>query len=73
MQPLFSPHDYDLLETIVKSSPRVQQAVLERYRIEDVEKELVYDTRSVHVVDVEDKLLALDKEKGHPRRLIQIF
>lgn len=72
-QPMFSPDDCDLAETIVKFSPQVQQAVLERYGIEDVEKELVCDPWSVHLADAEDKSLTLDEETGRPRRLIQTF
>ena len=72
-QPLYSPDDCDLAEEIAKSSPEVQKAVLERYGIKDVEKELVCDPWSVHLADEEDELLTFDEQTGKPRRLIQTF
>ena len=73
VQPLFSPDDCDLAEEIAKSSPEVQQAVLERYGIKDIEKELVCDPWSVHLADEEDRSLTFDEKSGKPRRLIQTF
>jgi primary-amine oxidase len=72
-QPLFSPDDCDLAEAIAKSSPAVQKAVLERYGIKDVEKELVCDPWSVHLADEADTSLTTDPDTGRPRRLIQTF
>ena len=51
----------------------MQKAVLERYGIKDVEKELVCDPWSVHLADEEDELLTFDEQTGKPRRLIQTF
>mmetsp|Transcript_2454 Transcript_2454/g.3498 ORF Transcript_2454/g.3498 Transcript_2454/m.3498 type:complete len:736 (-) Transcript_2454:120-2327(-) len=73
IQPLYSPDDCDLAEEITKSSPEVKKAVLERYGIKDVDKELVCDPWSVHLADDEDKSLTFDEETGRPRRLIQTF
>jgi primary-amine oxidase len=73
IQPMFTPDDCDLAEEIAKRSPEVQQAVLERYGIKDVEKELVCDPWSVHLADENDKSLTLDEHTGSPRRLIQTF
>mmetsp|Transcript_4045 Transcript_4045/g.5554 ORF Transcript_4045/g.5554 Transcript_4045/m.5554 type:complete len:864 (-) Transcript_4045:369-2960(-) len=72
-QPLFTPDDCDLAEEISKSSPEVRRAVLERYGIQDVERELVCDPWSVHLADDRDKSLTVDKGTGLPRRLIQTF
>ena len=72
-QPLYSPDDCDLAEEIVKSSPEVQQVVMERYGIQNVNKELVCDPWSVHLADDDDKALTIDEKTGLPRRLIQTF
>jgi len=73
IQPLFSPDDCDLAEQISKSSPEVRKAVLDRYGIKDVERELVCDPWSVHLADENDSEMTMDKETGNPRRLIQTF
>lgn len=72
-QPLFSPDDCDFAEEIVKSSTDVQKAVLVRYGIKDIQKELVCDPWSVHLADEKDKSLTTDEDTGLPRRLIQTF
>ena len=72
-QPLFSPDDCDFAEEIVKSSSEVQKAVLVRYGIKDIQKELVCDPWSVHLADEKDKSLTIDEDTGMPRRLIQTF
>lgn len=72
-QPLYSPDDCDLAEEIVKNSSEVKQALLDRYGITDVEKQLVCDPWSVNLADEFDRSLTFDVDAQKPRRLIQTF
>lgn len=69
-QPMLTPADCDLAETISKSSEEVQRALKERYGITDMDK-VVGDPWSVHLASEEDRLLVEGDNK--PRRLVQTF
>lgn len=69
-QPLLTPSDCDLAETIAKSSEEVQRALKERYGIDNMEK-VVGDPWSLHLASEEDRLLVHGESK--PRRLVQTF
>ncbi len=69
-QPMLTPADCDLAETISKSSEEVQTALKERYGITDMEK-VVGDPWSVHLASEEDRLLV--EGDNMPRRLVQTF
>eukprot|EP00957_Ditylum_brightwellii_P194316 14798962-Ditylum_brightwellii.AAC.1 len=55
VQPMLTPDDCDLAEANAKVSPEVQAAVLERYRITDMEAHLVFNQWNVHLASPEDK------------------
>ena len=69
-QPMLTPADCDLAESITKSSEEVLTALKERYGITDMDK-VVGDPWSVHLASEEDRLLV--EGDGKPRRLVQTF
>ena len=71
VQPMFTPEDCDLAEEIAKSSVQVQEALKERYGIEDMSR-IAADPWSVHMAS-EDDVGMTTSESGPPRRLVQTF
>ena len=72
VQPLLTPDDCDLAESISKASPEVQRALAERYGITDMSR-VAADPWSVHLAGPEDVALANESESDIPRRLVQTF
>eukprot|EP00957_Ditylum_brightwellii_P112394 8569057-Ditylum_brightwellii.AAC.1 len=55
VQPMLTSDDCDLAEANAKASSEGQAAVLEHYRITDVEAQIVFNQWSVHLTSPEDK------------------
>ena len=74
VQPLLTPEDCDLAEEISKSSSTLQQVLLERYGIQDIQQEIAADPWSVHLANDEDRSLTEGPDpSAPPRRLVQTF
>jgi primary-amine oxidase len=71
-QPVLTPDDCDLAESIVKTSPELCALVEKRYGITDVEAHLVCDPWSIHVADPSYPPLSWHPD-GNPARLVQTF
>jgi primary-amine oxidase len=79
-QPMFTPDDCDVAERIVQESAEVQQALLERYGIEDMSR-VACDPWSVHLAGGgDDQKMLTEWRKSDsdgaptiPARLIQTF
>jgi primary-amine oxidase len=81
-QPLLTPDDCDLAESIVQSSVEMQRIVLERYGIQDM-KRIACDPWSVHLADETDRDELVNWRSKHdtagrdngnvPGRLVQTF
>jgi primary-amine oxidase len=72
-QPLLTPDDCDLAESIVQASAEMQTIVLERYGIEDITR-IACDPWSVNLADETDlQELVHWRDDGVPGRLVQTF
>ena len=75
VQPMLTPDDCDLAESIVQSCPEVLQELKERYGIDDPRR-VACDPWSVHLASEDDQALvdAATKSNGNvPARLVQTF
>jgi primary-amine oxidase len=73
VQPMFTPEDCDLAESIAKNSPVLKKALKERYGIEDMAR-IAADPWSVSLADENDKNLTISPNPTDPpRRLVQTF
>lgn len=70
-QPMLTPWDCDVAESIVQSNPEVKKALQERYGITDMSR-VACDPWSVHIASPEDEELRLTPDGKH-RRLVQTF
>jgi len=71
VQPLLTPDDCSLAESIAKSSPELQAALSERYDITDMSR-VAADPWSVHLASEKDVAMT-DGGGPMPRRLVQTF
>ena len=73
VQPLLTPDDCDLAESISKSSPELQAALKERYGITDMSR-IAADPWSVFMAsDADIAMLEPEDPSLPPRRLVQTF
>lgn len=72
-QPLLTPEDCELAESIVQSSKEVRRVLQDRYGISDIAKQVTCDPWSVHLASEEDHELTKWRDDGLPGRLVQTF
>jgi primary-amine oxidase len=73
-QPLLTPDDCFLAESIVKKDENVRKLLLDRYGIDDMQKQVAADPWSVHLACEGDAELTEPADPSlPPRRLVQTF
>jgi len=71
-QPMFTPEDCDLAESIAKNSPELQAALKDRYGITDMST-VCCDPWSINLASKEDHAMTKWRSDDVPGRLVQTF
>lgn len=73
VQPMLTPEDCELAESIIKESDEVKQILMERHGIDDMSR-VAADPWSVHLADEKDVAMTEPEDPSQPpRRLVQTF
>lgn len=73
VQPMLTPEDCELAESIIKESDEVKQILMERHGIADMSR-VAADPWSVHLADEKDVAMTEPEDPSlPPRRLVQTF